>query len=169
MQNGKNAGCLSVRSDAMLPEEVAGGAVWKLHDGKAYVNAPRVRATGPCTAVQVQAWEHGREEAAEQMRQRVRGAGAVMLEGLERGEPQHDRMGLWQPMADGRLTNDRRMYWFRSGGTEAAGPWLYYTAAAWCVGTVKVGVQAGKAVGDMLVVSCAMLPEEIAEGAVWKV
>ena len=92
-----------------------------------------------------------------------------MLEGQRPGEPRHGCMGVWQPMADGRLTGDRRVYWHR-GGTEDAGPWMYYfsSGGSWWVGLHKRHMQAGAAKGAMFVRSDAMLPEEIAEGAIWE-
>jgi hypothetical protein len=45
MQAGKAAGYMAVRSEAMLPEEIAEGAVWVVADGKGgWAGAPRVRA-----------------------------------------------------------------------------------------------------------------------------
>ena len=45
MQAGKAAGVMNVMSDAMLPEEIAEGAVWQVADGKGgWADAPRLRA-----------------------------------------------------------------------------------------------------------------------------
>jgi hypothetical protein len=168
MQAGEAEGVMCVTSGAMLPGEIAEGAVWRVYDGAAWHDAPRVRA-GPCTAAQAQVWERAREEATERMQQRARGAGAVMLEGQRPGERRYDCMGVWQLMADGRLTGDRPVYW-HGGGTEAAGPWLYYASSdgQWYVGTDEEAMQAGWVGGVMCVTSDAMLPGEIAKGAWWR-
>jgi hypothetical protein len=176
MENGAAEGQMSVKSDAMLPEEIDEGAMWQVKTRRSpttidWDDAPHVRAR-PCTTGDIQAWECSHEEDLARAREVVQGARAVMMTGQLQGDPQHGMMGIWHPMADppGTDYGSRPVYWHRAG-TEETGPWLYYAKSRqyWMVATEKKDMEAGRPAGFMRVKSGALRPEEITAGEQWMV
>jgi hypothetical protein len=168
MEAGAAAGLLVAASDATLPADIPAEAAWRVWDGAAFIAAPRLRA-GPCSAAEAEAWQRAEEEAREGARRRVEAAGPVRLQGQRPGDPQHDKMGVWEPVP-GRMTDARPVY-LRQLGSLERGPFLYHASSdgQWWVNPNQTDMEAGAAQGWMAVKSEAVLLEEVDPGAVWSV
>jgi hypothetical protein len=186
MEAGKAAGCMWVASTALTPDKITEG--WHVYDGKAWVDAPKVRAR-VCTAEEARAeaerldQERQREaerldqerqqeaERLEQERQRAmalaKQARRIKLEGQEKGgifskgDPQQDAMGVYE-LEEGKEVNARGVW--KATGKER---FMFYASNNQWWTSDRESMEAGWAAGCMWVASTALTPDKITE--TWEV
>jgi hypothetical protein len=114
MEAGKAHGWLNVASTARTPDKVTG--VWEVFDA-AWLDAPKV------TAKVTAGW-----------------AKRICVEGLEQGDHQHDKMGVYELM-EGKGVNGRGVWQMAGGGGDV---FLYNNGSGhWLIGD-REDMEAGK-------------------------
>jgi mannose-6-phosphate isomerase-like protein (cupin superfamily) len=88
-------------------------------------------------------------------------ASSIMLEGQEEGDPQHDKMGVYE-LVEGKEVN-RRGVWQKMGGGGQEYFMYYGSNQEWFISGGRAGMEAGEAAGAMNVASTALTPDQSTE------
>jgi uncharacterized protein YuzB (UPF0349 family) len=150
METGEAAGCIHVTSSALTPDRAT--AQWRVSDGSTFQVAPKLRVHVMSAEQQQAELQRLAEEQAQAMAQ-AQETRSIMVEGQEKGDCQHSRMGMYKLM-EGKVVKGRGV-WQHQGGIKF---FMYYTSMSWWISR-KEDMEAGKAAGWITVESSALTPD----------
>jgi hypothetical protein len=160
MEAGEGLGFVKVASSALTPDKIT--ETWEVGDGKGvdYYTAPNVRAR-VWTAEEKRAAQR-REREREQVMEQAKEAREIKVEGLEEGELNHDKLGVYELM-EGKVVNGRAVW----QNTETKAYFMYYTNTKRWIISDRESMEAGEGLGFVKVASSALTPDKVTE--TWEV
>jgi hypothetical protein len=160
MEAGEGAGWMSVASTALTPDKIT--ETWRVEASGAFVDSPKVRAR-VCTAEEARAEAERLEQQGQRAMAQAKQGRRIKLEGQEEGDPQQDKMGVYE-LEEGKEVNARGVRKRKGGGEEA---FMYYNGSvAWLVGD-REDMEAGRNMAWLCCISGALTPCALPQG--WRV
>jgi hypothetical protein len=158
MEAGRGAGYMCVNSTATTPDQIT--EQWQVDDGRAWVNAPKVRVR-VCSSVEKHAAEQRVEQEQEQALEPAQQSRRLVVEGI--ADDFNRLMGVYALM-EAKVVS-RRAVWQKQGEDEI---FLYYSGNVWMIST-RENMEACTTGGFMSLSSAALTPDQARLSEVWEV